>query len=248
MSTKRHTGPWGKVINGALLGPAVSFGVIMVVVGIAAVAQSGDMGFIADIAEVVLVVQSLALVVGFPVAMTIGIYKDASAVRRSNIRWSPSPLLYAIGNFFVALVGIHYVWKRYKYIPEPTHESVWWYLSVVLFVVTVGSIVGPFAAVFLFGLGASSTSTATAGGLFAGAVFSMFAAMFGMILGIIFLPIAVYMDARYLHAKAAKDGLEPINPVNYLIGLPFLFILPVLGGIIGFLYYANKRRRIAGLS
>lgn len=245
MSTRRHTGPWGKVINGALIGPAVSFGLIVLLVGIASVAQSGGLGFFADVAGVVLAVQMFALALGFPIALTIGIFKDASAIRRSKIQWSPSPVLYALGNFFVPLVGLHYLWKRYKYIPEPTHERVWWYLSVALFVLVIGAVVAPIVGLLLL----SSSSSASSGGLFVGGAIALFASILGITIGIVFLPVAVYMDARHLHAKAAREGREPINPVNYFIGLPFVFILPIplLGGLIGFLYYANKRRKIAGL-
>lgn len=266
MSTRRYTGPWGTVINSAILGPYVSLGIIGLLVAVSVVAEVGGLGFIADATGLLLAVQALAIVIGLPIMLTVGVYKDAAAIRRSKIKWSPSPILYALGNFFIPFVGLHYIWKRYKFIPEPTHQRVWWYLSVLAFALAVGGMSFPVVG------GVVGSASGTSGGALVGVLTGSAVALVAIPVGITFLPILVYMDTRYLHAKAAKDGLVPINPVNYLLGMAFMWFIPPLGMMVaglfaalvsdallysGFLFmlgpfvvfgvYANKRRKIAGL-
>ncbi len=131
---------------------------------------------------------------------------------------------------FIPLVGYNYLWQRYNYLPRPSHDRVWWYATAVLGVlsgaVSVLGFVGvmPTAVTFLVVLPAAFVLS-------------------GLV------SATLYMDARFLHDKAAREGFGRLNPANYLLRMWFAMlvsaVLPIQVLILA--YYANKRRQIDAL-
>ncbi|WP_335998711.1 hypothetical protein [Halorientalis halophila] len=232
MSTRDVGTKWDRWLDVALVGWPVGFSLMALAGIVYGVAIAGDgnsvLGGMAGIMGVLLVGLPV-LGVALGVVLAVSLYMDASSLGETGIEWVPSPVLYAIGGLLIPLVGYNYLWRRYKYLPRKTHESVWWYATVIL---------GGISAVLsLVGL-VDGVGIGMAVGFPAAIVLSG--------------PVAatIYMDARFLHEKAAREQSGKLNPANYLLGMWFATLigtalLPIQVLVLG--YYAYKRQQIAGL-
>lgn len=155
------------------------------------------------------------------IVMAVALYKDAKLVSGADVDWSPSPVLYAVGGFFLSgLVGLHYLYERYNRLSMPATGNKWWYGVAASFA---------FAGI---GLGVSLS------------LLPPLAMLFASGLATLVLPVAIYKDAAYVRSNG--DGWTP-NPVNYflasLVLAPLLVAPPLVGG-----YYLFQRNRHVGLA
>lgn len=165
---------------------------------------------------------AVLMVVGFlltsvlMILVAVSLYFDAKAVSGTDVEWSPSPVLYAIGGFlFSGLVAFHYLYERHRHLGSSARSGNWWYAVVAYLGLAV-------LVAVLAVLPTSFDPVLTVAGLL-GAV----------------LPIALYLDAAYV---SSSGGDWQPNPVNYYLVAFFGSILVVVPAILSG-YYLFKRRR-----
>ena len=184
---------------------------------------------------VALLVGVFVLFALFGVLWAVALFFDAKRVRAADLDWSPSPVLYAFGSFFTAIVPLYYLYKRYEHVSMPVEGDRWWYgveafvvvgvLNAIVFSVVVATAVanvpGASSATFASGLSLLNVATSIA------------------------LPIVIYRDAA--HLRTIDSDWAP-NPVEYLVAVSLGFVIPFVPvALLVSGYYLYQRRVHVGV-
>lgn len=177
---------------------------------------------------------ALAVFILFGVVWAVALFRDAKHVGATDLDWSPSPLLYAVGSLLTAIVPLYYLYKRHEHLPTPVKANRWWYGIVAFVVVALLN-----AVVFVL----------TIAGVLAGAIGSSALLVSGLSLlttaATVVLPVAIYRDAG--HLRTIGSDWAP-NPVEYFVAVLVGFVIPVIPiplFVSG--YYLYQRRAHAGV-
>lgn len=169
----------------------------------------------------------------------VSVYFDAKRLAAADADWQPSSLVFAFLTFWVPIVGVVYLYKRYEEVPPATSERPWWMVvPAFLFAWTIWAVVTLVG--FAVAFGAGGLSGFETGGLSGFGTANVAISALTATVGVA-VPIAFFRDAP--RVRNANEEWQP-EPVSWLVAgalgnvMP-LPILPVLSG-----YYLYKRREI----
>lgn len=180
-------------------------------------------GFVLLLAVVVVVF------VLFAIVWMIALFFDAKRLSEADLDWSPSPVLYAIGSFFTAIVPLYYLYRRHEHVRMGVGFDRWWYVAAAFVGLSVVNLLG---TVLLL----SGVDAMTAG-------FELLAPAITVV-GVL-LPIGIYRDAA--HVRTIGTEWEP-NPVAYFVAVTFGILVPLVPlALLASGYYLYERHQHVGL-
>jgi hypothetical protein len=165
----------------------------------------------------------------FSIAWAVALYFDAKRLSAAELDWSPSPVLYAVGALFTAIVPLYYLYRRHEYVRMPIDFDRWWYVVTAFVGLSIANLLA--TVLILSGVGAMAVGFE----------------LLGLVITVVvpLLPIAIYRDAA--HVRTNGDGWKP-NPVAYLVAVTVGLLVPLVPlALLASGYYLCNRHRHVGL-